>query len=178
MQVRPYTSFYYDPQRQGYDTDLWKSITSAPTISSNKLRFNAATAIQYADCTKGIFEFKMTVPAAPTTGDVRQFGLMSLNRSMYAVFDITDDVFSVKTKDALGSTKSTTITWDSTWTNAAISFTIQWIGFDVVFKVNNRRMARHEEKTPTGPVSAYIKNGNSDNMDMTYLEGKNIEAYV
>lgn len=59
-------NFNYDPQRQGYDTGLWKTITGTPAISGTKLRFTSAKAVQYADCLRGDYKFKVTVPAAPT----------------------------------------------------------------------------------------------------------------
>lgn len=59
-------NFNYDPQRQGYDTGLWKTITGTPAMSGTKLRFTSAKAVQYADCLRGDYKFKVTIPAAPT----------------------------------------------------------------------------------------------------------------
>lgn len=61
-------NFNYDPKRQGYDTGLWKTISGAPSVSSDQLLFSAASAIQYADCLRGVFSFKVTVPATPASG--------------------------------------------------------------------------------------------------------------
>lgn len=55
----------YDPQRQGYDEGLWKTLSGTPTVSSNALLFNADSAIQYADCLRGVYNFKLTFAAAP-----------------------------------------------------------------------------------------------------------------
>lgn len=59
-------NFNYDPQRQGYDLGLWKTLTGTPTISGTKLKFTSAKAIQYADCLRGDFKFRATIPATPT----------------------------------------------------------------------------------------------------------------
>jgi len=61
-------NFNYDPQRQGYDTGLWKTLSGTPTVSSNALLFNADSAIQYADCFRGVYNFKITLPSAPANG--------------------------------------------------------------------------------------------------------------
>jgi hypothetical protein len=58
----------YDPQRQGYDAGLWKTLTGTPSVSSNALLFNADSAIQYADCFRGTYNFKLTFAAAPVNG--------------------------------------------------------------------------------------------------------------
>lgn len=59
-------NFNYDPQRQAYDTGLWKTLTGTPAISGTKLRFSSAKAIQYGDCLRGDYKFNVTIPAAPT----------------------------------------------------------------------------------------------------------------
>lgn len=59
-------NFNYDPQRQSYDTGLWKTITGTPAMSGTKLRFTSAKAVQYADCLRGDYKFRVTIPAAPT----------------------------------------------------------------------------------------------------------------
>ena len=59
-------NFNYDPQRQAYDTGLWKTLTGTPAMSGAKLRFTSAKAIQYGDCLRGDYKFRVTIPAAPT----------------------------------------------------------------------------------------------------------------
>ncbi len=61
-------NFNYDPQRQGYDTGLWKTLSGTPSVSSNNLLFNADSAIQYADCFRGTYNFKITLPSTPANG--------------------------------------------------------------------------------------------------------------
>ena len=41
--------YNYDPSRQGYDTNLFKTVSGSPTISGGAIRLNAAKIIGYAD---------------------------------------------------------------------------------------------------------------------------------
>jgi len=61
-------NFNYDPQRQGYDQGVWKTVTGAPAISGNDLLLNAAAIVQQADCLRGTYNFKITLAGAPTAG--------------------------------------------------------------------------------------------------------------
>lgn len=61
-------NFNYDPQRQGYDQGVWKTVTGTPAISGNDLLLNAAAIVQQADCLRGTYNFKITLAGAPTAG--------------------------------------------------------------------------------------------------------------
>jgi hypothetical protein len=61
------TNFYYDPQRQGYDTALWKTLSGTPTISGDKLRISNAEIVHYGDIFRGFLNMAMNVPATPTS---------------------------------------------------------------------------------------------------------------
>jgi len=66
MKVKIDKNYHYDPQRQGYDTNLWKTLSGTPEAASNKLRVSAAECIQYADLFQGFFNLVTNVPATPT----------------------------------------------------------------------------------------------------------------
>jgi hypothetical protein len=66
MKVQIDTNFVYDPQRQGYDENLWKTISGTPAISSDKLRISNAAILHYGDCLHGFFNLVANVPATPT----------------------------------------------------------------------------------------------------------------
>ncbi len=66
MKVQVTSNFYYDPQRQGLDLNLWKLISGTPTIVSNKIRVSNAAMIHYADLFRGFFNIVANVPATPT----------------------------------------------------------------------------------------------------------------
>jgi hypothetical protein len=61
-------NFNYDPQRQGYDPGVWKTIAGTPSISGSNLLLNAAGIVQLADCFRGSYNFKLTLPSAPANG--------------------------------------------------------------------------------------------------------------
>jgi len=61
------SNFYYDPQRQGYNTNLFKTLSGTPTIVSDKLRISNAEAIHYADILHGFFNIVANIPATPTS---------------------------------------------------------------------------------------------------------------
>lgn len=168
----------YDPQKQGYSTTIWKNITSAPTISGTNLRFTSAIAVQYADVRKGNFTFNITIPTAPTAGHSRSFGLMNISKNVYALFNITHDVFRCITRDEDGNTKTTVVTWNTDWSATATNFTVRQIGFDVVFSVNGAKVARHEEAVPRSATNIYVLNGVADNMDLASIVATDVETYI
>lgn len=86
-------NFIYDPQRQGYDTGLWKTLSGTPTASGNDLLFNADSAIQYADCLRGAFTFKITFPATPAAGYLTGGGAATSNYATWAA--VTDGEFAL-----------------------------------------------------------------------------------
>lgn len=67
MKVQLDTNFYYDPQRQGLNTNLWKFLTGTPTIASDKIRVSSAAMIHYGDIFRGFFNLVANVPATPTS---------------------------------------------------------------------------------------------------------------
>lgn len=58
-------NFYYDPVRDGYNTDLWKTLGGAPASTGTALRLNAASTIGYADIFKGEQTMAVKVPSNP-----------------------------------------------------------------------------------------------------------------
>ena len=69
------TSFAYDPARQGYDTNSWRTLSGAPAVTgSGRMVVDAGTgiagiAVHYADFLKGDISFNINVPTAPAAGD-------------------------------------------------------------------------------------------------------------
>jgi len=60
------SNFYYDPQRQGLSSSLWKTLSGTPSVVSNKIRVSSAAIIHYADLFRGFFNIVANVPATPT----------------------------------------------------------------------------------------------------------------
>lgn len=162
--------FYYDPTRQGYDTNLFKTVSGSPSVSGGAIRLNTAKIIGYADLYRADQTIKVKVPTAPTSGDVRSFGFFQINANAYAVFNITDDVFSCECSFG-GVSKVETVTWQSAWTNTFTDFRIVFNGFSAEFYVNNVRVAFiNDASVPKVALSTYAYNGNADNMDINYIE--------
>lgn len=170
--------FVYDPILFGYSTVYWKDITGAGTISSNKVRVNASTIASKEQYLRGDFTFNMIVPAAPTTGDNRKFGLVSPAQGITKnaiFFKVAGAVFTAEFVNAAGTATSLPITWLAAWTNTAANYRISWLQRSVAFYINDIKVAEQElgddpQVLPDRQaLSAYILNANSDNMDLAYL---------
>lgn len=177
-------SLVYDPQISGYDTNFWKTVTgSAPTISSNLLRINAAEIATYSAWKDLDVEFKITVPVAPTAADVRSWGLKSpsLGNSARVEFDITDDVFAAKFYDSDGNALvNQPLTWSAGYTATATKFRITIFNSVVRWLINGTCVARYKlsdsatYKRIKDGVPVHIRNSNADNMDITYIALRNV----
>lgn len=172
-------SIYYDPQRQAYDTALWKTISGTPAINGTVLRFISASAVQYKDVFKGTIVLNLTVPTAPTAGNDRKFGLTQLSKGALAYFKVAGTAFTAESADGNGNTESTTITWDSAWTNTATEFKIVWTGFEATFYVGGVKLATHRTVAVSKePMSVYVNNSTADNLDLKYAEIKDALGLV
>jgi len=171
-------NFYYDPTRQGYDTQLWKTVTGTPTVVSDVIRFNQAESVGYGDIFKGNIKMSVIVPVEPTTADVRSFGFKQIANNSYALFKIVDDVFSCECSFG-GNTTNIVLTWNSDWTNTATDFEIVWTGFSAQFLINGVQVAFiSDESIPHEAMSLSISNSNDDSMDLAYIEVTNVQNYI
>lgn len=110
-------NFNYDPQRQGYDTGLWKTLSGTPSVSSNDLLFNADSAIQYADCLRGVYNFKVTFAAAP------------VNATLTGGTSATSQLDGILT----GGTSATSVieTWNAV-SDGEFAITIDGTAYDII----------------------------------------------
>lgn len=90
-------NFNYDPQRQGYDTGFWKTISGTPAVSGTKLRFNNAASVHFGDCLRGTFRFGVTMPNAPTNAYLT--GGSSATSVIGTWNAVTDGEFSITIND-------------------------------------------------------------------------------
>jgi hypothetical protein len=191
MQLRK--NFVYDPKRQGYDTNLWKTLSGVPAINADKLRLNNASIIHYADLYGCNLTMRITLPAGPQQGDSRRFGLASVGLGAFLVFDINGAVFSIKAIDGLGNTKTTLVDFATAWVLTPTDFEIRWNGTYADFVVNGvptidnitaadkifaATYRLNDIAVPKGPLSIYISNTNADNMDITTIEARNIQTFL
>ena len=171
-------NFYYDPIRSGYTTASFVTTKGTPAVSTTYLRFNAASAVHVGNIYKCDMSIKAIIPAVPTTGDVRFIGFSNLGLGAKIGFDITDDVFSAVATDIKGNTTSKFIDFDADWAAAETIYEIRWIGVEVYFLVNGQQLAKFNDvAVPKTSLSLFIDNENSDNMDISGVDFKDIESY-
>jgi len=173
-------SITYDPVVLGYDDSFFKTLSGTPSVSSNLLRFNNATASSYWCFRYGSFRAKLTFPVAPTAGQDKKIGLIIAATSEGAYFNVSGATISAKTTDENGSTTTTTITWNTDWNATATLFEIIWVKDVVQFLIAGTKVAEHThyagQKIPKNSASIRVVNGNADNFDVTFFEIKNPES--
>lgn len=128
------------------------------------------------------------VITAITLNSNSRWGLEQTNLGAKAIFDITNDVFSVITSYK-GSTTTIVVPWLDEWTDTPTDFTIKWTGFSVEFLVNgiqpvgatllgaDTRTFINDASVPKVAMSAMVENLNLDNLDVLYIENKNIQGF-
>ena len=175
--------FFFNPALDGFtDGDIFKTISGNPYISSGVLKLNAAEITSWQALKNPSIEFSLTIPAVPTVGDVRAWGIKNPNVSNdgRAEFDITDDEFSAKVYDRDGTeVDSKTIVWDSDWTASEARYAIIASDRYLVFKINGDIVAKFEDVhdiTPDHdmnkmPMPLHIINENSDDLLVNYVNG-------
>lgn len=163
--------FAFDPSKAQGFTNRFKTISGTPSISSSKLRLNAAVVQSLDSFLFGRLVMNITVPAAPTGGDVRKFGFISASYATAgsAYFDIADTAFTAKSYDENGNAETTTIAWSSDWNNVAIEYRIEWRGDQIYFYVADVLKATHTGRLGYYPQGITLRNSNVDNMDVNYV---------
>src|SRR6185437_3121401 len=167
-------SLIYDPQIKGLDAAFWSQLTGTTTVSGGKLRYNNASSASFIlFAFAEIVNFTVNVPAQPTSGDSRRWGLFAPATTKLGAlyFDITGAVFTVHVVDSAGNDQSKTITWNNAaWSGNDIVFGIAWEPDRVQFWINGAIVATFaivsQNTIPYNGLPLYIKNGNGDNMDV------------
>ena len=179
------TSIYYDPARQGIDLNQLTVLAGSPSLdSNNKIILNAATIVHNHDVQRCEVRFLLTIPAVPTTGDSRRFGLFSTNKNSGVYFDINGNIFSGIANDSVANkTVSETMTFESSWATNEVEYKIVWEPDLIKFYVDRTRKAvlslsSSELDISSIPLSVYVKNGNSDNMILGNFEIVGAMSYV
>lgn len=176
--------YLYDPIIKGFDASFWSTTTGVPSIASNNIRLNAAAISSYLQHEYADVEFMVTVPANPTAGDVRQWGLRNpaSDNGGAAYFDITGAVFSFKTADNSGAVTTTALTWvNGTYTANPIAFRLRWEPDQILVYIGGVKVATINlaaGNLPAGPLAARIVNSNADNMDIGYMRVRNAAAVI
>jgi hypothetical protein len=174
--------YIYDGVIKQFDTAFWKQTAGTTTMSTNKLLYNAAATASYIQHEFADVEFALTVPAVPTSGDLRHWGLRapaSLNFGA-TYFDVAGTVFSCKVVDNVGNAYSKTVVWSAAWTAVETLFRIVWEPDRIQFLagvvtggvVAYTVLATFDTLSNQIPLIALplrISNGNSDNLLCAYV---------
>ena len=120
--------YFYDPYLYAIDSAWFKNISGTATCIGGKIRVNSGILGTLRTFMMGEYNLRMTIPTAPSSGDSRVFGLYSRargNRNAAYFFISGTSFFARSYGDSSGTPEQTTISWDSSWTNAPVTFTIR-----------------------------------------------------
>src|ERR1035437_7232680 len=99
-----YINFYYDPSRQGYDTEAWSLLDgTAPVVNGGYLVLNNNSIRHYGDVLRGDFIFSMNLTSAPVAGVTRVFGLNQSSKGNCLTFNSNGTTFSANSSDGNGN---------------------------------------------------------------------------
>lgn len=171
-------NFSYDPQRQGYDTNLWKTLTGVPTINLGLMIHNAASSIQYGDIYKAYVMFSCYLQT-PAENQFKRIGLRHESSNTFVGFTILGDKFYAATigNDLITNVE---IPWEADWQTNGMKLGIRWHGFDAIFYVNGieRAIINGDVDLPRHPMSLYIFNDNEDTISTLYIDVKECQSYI
>ena len=178
------TSFYYDPIRQGYDTNSWRTLSGSPAVVSGRLVVDggvgiAGEIIHYADFLKGDISFNVNVPSAPAAGDSRLFGVSAPNTVAYIRFSI-DDTLTCQTSDGTTTTESAALEWNaSLWNGANVEFRIRWEAGAAKFFINGTQVyAVSGASVPHGVLSLYMFDNSASSMTVGDVNVRGTQSFV
>lgn len=156
---------------QTLNTNLWATITGTPTYSSGVIQLDQAAMRSLVGAKNFSGFLEVLIPAAPTTGDVREWGFKNAGtKAPAAYFYVTDDVFGVKVVDDFGTSIVTvTLPWDTDWTNAQVVWGVTTFVNEIHFTVNGSLVYRHIGKVPDRPLTVFMNNENNDVMAYSEL---------
>lgn len=177
------TSFTYDPSRQGYDTNSWRTISGTPVIVGGRLSVDSGAGsgatIHYADFLKGDVSFNVNVPVSPGVDSARYFGLSTARQTQYIRFAITDHLHCETASNA-ATTVSDALTWDdSGWNDTNIEFRIIWVAGGARFLINGTQVYQiYDESVPYGPLSLFISDESGSALTVGEIIVRETQSYV
>lgn len=181
-----YFSFYYDPVRQGYDTNTWNTITGVPVVVAGQLKLDNAGIIHFADLLRGeaVFSLNFTEPQA---GDDVKVGFIENNKGEYAYFKIADDVLTAEISNGTNS-KTSVIPWVADWTSVNTEFKIKWEAGLVTFSIGDQFKvclddtsgtdAIAELSVPGDPMSLYAHCDSTSPLFINYIDVKGVQSML
>lgn len=164
--------YTYDVVIKQFDTTFWKQTTGTTTVSSNKLRNNAAAISSYLQHIYGDFEFALNVATKPQASASKVWGLRlpSSDSTGAAYFEISDTTARVRTIDDGGNIENTNFAWSNGVYDAVeVKWRIIWEPGRVQFMIDGAIIATHSTRIPSNALPLRIANADSDNLDAGYV---------
>ena len=179
------TSFTYDPVRQGYDTNSWKTISGAPAVTGVG-RFvvdagvgTTGAAVHYADFLKGDISFNVNIDSISAGGDLRRFGVATPSSSNYIYFEISNGTLTCRTSSDLSTTVSSALVWNDLWNAVNTIFRIRWEAGTAKFFVNGSQVyAISDDSVPPGTMSLYLLDNSDTAMTIGEINVKGTQSFV
>lgn len=155
MQSIHRTNFYYDPYRQGYDTNEWRTLAGTVISNVNRLEVVSGAISHYFDILKGDITFNINAQTNPTSLN-SIVGLYQPMKGAYVAF-VFNGSLTAAVSDGTNSTSSAAITWDPNWTAQNLDFRIMWEQGLVKFYIQTTCVATIAgDYIPHGPLSLYV----------------------
>ncbi len=177
-----FTSFSYDPSRDGYDLDTWKTVYGSPYVSGGVMTLTEAGTIHRGDCKRGYYSMNLKMPSTPAGGESRRWGLYSVGSGAYLWFAMDSEMLYAQASDGFGNTSETEIEWADgvieTWGTTDTWYKIRWEAGQAHFYVNNtRRATLSGASIPNGPLALYASNVNNDGMSIKFIDADGIQIF-
>lgn len=177
MITTPRKRISYDPGRDT-EADIFVALTGSISADANNITVNADTLITKEVFDAGVLRAFVTIPTAPTASDDRKIGFSGNGSSEFAWFFVEGTALKCQVSNGEGAAESVTIDWSDgvieNWTNLKITMEVRWEAGSVRFFINGTQRAQLSGKVPRGPLSAFIRNANADNM---LLAGLTVEGF-
>ncbi|HNA25156.1 MAG TPA: hypothetical protein PLI01_00345 [Nitrospira sp.] len=137
----------YDPQVSGYNPQYWKTVVGAsdPSVTADGIVLTNTTIETYISHRYAglLLNLKLPVDPQAAQNSFWGFGSVSLGNRGKTGFIIENQVFKAVAYDNVGTLiKSTTITWDASWTNNTTTvFEVVWRETGVRWLINGVKVA-------------------------------------
>lgn len=180
-----YFNFYYDPVRQGYDLNTWKTLLGIPAVVGNQLTLANAGVIHFADILRGEATFNINI-STPVAGDDIKVGFKEENKDEFAYFKVADDVLTAEISDGT-TVESVAITWNTDWNLTNTEFKIKWEAGKVTFSIGGVVKAQIGEQStlnipvstvPNDPMNLYIYSDCANPLLLKYIDVKGISSLM
>lgn len=179
--------YTYDAAVKGADTTFWSQVEGAFAAASGKIRLNADEIASYLQHRFGRYIFAVNVPAVPTNGTARVWGLRNPGAATRGAAYFEQDSSQVagiycRTYDNWGNLQSTTVTHDSDWYGREVEYIVNWERDRVQFQVNDsdgyRTLATHTTRVPDALLALNISDTVAENFDIGYVTVERPEMVV